>query len=433
MRVVLPEPFSPTAKPLAPRRRHFRLQVFVERGQVEIVLVHAADRRQARRHRRLALAKQRKIHGHLAERDESMHGADRYPGVGAVERGGAQQAKAHAPAVAPHGQCAIRPVELVEDALVAIQQAPSQAEELDLLGMVLARQHGFQVDLHARLGRTPAEQAKRIAGKLRLGHERRQPRQQQHRDGPGREPDEQHAVARQGHGVLRQAEAAHHERERPHRGLAARPCQLVVELGVLEMLQLQRQRLLQDHDVDALAQLGAQQRLAQVQAALGRSHDGDQGALQDDELDHPRGVPAAGADGCHDRVHDHRPDPGDAGRHHAGDDRQRAEAEGQVPVGAPDQFQRPPAVAKDAKETFQGSLRFSGDGHGRRPAFNSWDMAGLWRQPDHSARHSPRAAGCDRLAEGGRLRHAARHESRSGTDAGPRHGRAADGPPQARA
>ena len=40
--------------------------------------------------------------------------------------------------------------------------------------MVLARQRRFEVGLHARLGRAPAEQAEGIAGELRLGEERRQ-------------------------------------------------------------------------------------------------------------------------------------------------------------------------------------------------------------------------------------------------------------------
>ena len=50
--------------------------------------------------------------------------------------------------------------------------------------------------------------------------------------------------------------------QRAARSFAACADELVVELAVLEALQLERQRLLEDHDVDALAELRAQQRLA---------------------------------------------------------------------------------------------------------------------------------------------------------------------------
>ena len=98
---------------------------------------------------------------------------------------------------------------------VALEQARPEAEELDLLGVVLAREHRLEIDLHARLGRAPAEQAKRVAGELRLRDERRQPGEQQHRDRPGREVREQRAEAHQRDAVLHQAEGAHHQAQRP--------------------------------------------------------------------------------------------------------------------------------------------------------------------------------------------------------------------------
>ena len=270
------------------------LQVLVQRGQVQVVLVHAADRGQHRRHGRLALAEQGHVHRHLPQRDEPAHGGDGDPGIGAVKRTGADEAETEAPRIATDGQFAVLLVEAPEDVAIALEQALTQAEQLDLLGVVLARQHGLQIDLHARLGRAPAEQAKCVPGELRFGNERRQSRYQQHRDRPGREVREQRAVAHQRDAVLHQAEGAHHQAQGPRGGLAARARELVVELRVLEVLQLQRQRLLEDHHVHALSELGAQQRLAQRQAAL-RGRDADDQHAFEHARARRRGATAAAA------------------------------------------------------------------------------------------------------------------------------------------
>ena len=67
------------------------------------------------------------------------HGGDGDPGVGAVERRGADEAEGEAPGVAPHGERAILRVQAAEDVAVALEQPRPEAEELDLLGVVLAR------------------------------------------------------------------------------------------------------------------------------------------------------------------------------------------------------------------------------------------------------------------------------------------------------
>ncbi len=190
------------------------------------------------------------------------------------------------PGVAPDREVAVLAVELAEDVAVALQEHRPDAEQLDLLGVVLAREHRLEVVLHARLRRAPEEQAERDAGEARLGDECGQPREHQHGDGPGREVGEQRAVAHERDRVLREAEGAHDERQRPARGLAPRARQLVVELRVLEVGELERQRLLEDHRVDALAELGAKQRLAERDAALHARERGDAGG--------PRRRPAAG-------------------------------------------------------------------------------------------------------------------------------------------
>ena len=257
-----------SARRVAAVGRHRRVEVLVERREVEVVLVHAADRREDRGDRRLALPEQQHVHRHLAERDLPAHRADRNPRVGGVERGRADEPEPESPGVAADRERAVLAEDLAEDRAIAREQQRPELEELDLLGVVLAGEHGLEVHLHARLGRAPAEQAERVARELGLGDERRQAGQQQHGDGPRRELRQQRAEAAERDRVLHETEAAHHERERPRRGLAPRARQLVVELRVLEVREIERQRLLEDHLVDALPELRAQQRLARRQPAL---------------------------------------------------------------------------------------------------------------------------------------------------------------------
>ena len=82
-------------------------------------------------------------------------------------------------------------------------------------------------------------------------------------------PDEQEAArGDQRQGVLQDPERAVDEAERAHRRLAPRLRHLVVEVGVLELLEAELERLLEDHDVDPLAEEHAQERLADPEPAL---------------------------------------------------------------------------------------------------------------------------------------------------------------------
>ena len=122
-----------------------------------------------------------------------------------------------------------------EDRAVAIEEQRAEAEQLDLLGVVLAREQGLEVGLLARFGRAPAEQPERIGREARLGDEHRHRRDGQHDHRPGRERDQQPAVDHDRHGVLHQAERALDQAERPRRRLAPRARHAVVELRVLEV------------------------------------------------------------------------------------------------------------------------------------------------------------------------------------------------------
>ena len=104
--------------------RGLLLQVFVQVGEVQVVLVHAPDRRQHGTDRCLPLLEDQQVHGHVAQRDGPLDGGDHDPGVGAVERRVAEYAQREAPTVAADGQRAVFLVEVPEDAPVAVQAVP---------------------------------------------------------------------------------------------------------------------------------------------------------------------------------------------------------------------------------------------------------------------------------------------------------------------
>ena len=91
--------------------------------------------------------------------------------------------------------------------------------------------------------------------KLELGDERRQRGRDQHRERERRERGEQHAEPDQRDQLLPELERLGDQRQRPRARLAPRARQHVVELGILELRERERQGLVEDLDVDALPEL----------------------------------------------------------------------------------------------------------------------------------------------------------------------------------
>ena len=165
-----------------------------------------------------------------------------------------------------------------------------------------------------------------IAGEFGLGEKRRQAGDDQDHHRPRREREQQDRVADQRDRVLHEAEGSVDQAQRTARRLAPRPRQLVVELGVLEVRQLQRQRFFQDHDVDALAEQGAQQRLARRNAALAAATSDDDARFEHDQPQHALRVGVRRVHGGDHAVDNQLADVGNRGRQHAGDDGQQRRA-----------------------------------------------------------------------------------------------------------
>ncbi len=151
---------------------------------------------------------------------------------------------------------------------------------------------------------------------------------------------EQRAVADERDEALDQAEALGDERDGARRGLAAGARQLVVELGVLEVPQVEAQGLLEDGDVDVDAQAQAQDTADQAEPPLHERQDDDEPQLDQ----HPvqRRVTVVGDDGVDDRLSG----VGHPEGHQAADERQHRQSDRLRRRRPPHEPQRHPRVGK---------------------------------------------------------------------------------------
>jgi hypothetical protein len=119
------------------------------------------------------------------------------------------------------------------------------------------------------------------------------------------------------------------------------------------MRELECQCLLENHDVDALAELRAQQCLAQREAALRAGQQRDERALDAYQPQHTRRAMAAQIACCDHGIDYLSANPGDACRQQAGQQRQQCERDQERTIGAPDQIDGAAAVTEYAEEPLQ--------------------------------------------------------------------------------
>ncbi len=297
-----------TLHAFSPVVRNRLLQVFVQIGQVQVVLVHAADRFKTGGHRGLSLFEQQQVHGHLSQTDDAANGGQCNPGIGSVKGCGAEQAEQETPEIAPQGQAAILVEESGEDIPIASQQPRGEVKEFDLLDVVLAGEHRFEVGLHACFRRAETEQAEFVAGEFGLGKKFGDSADDQDQHGQRRKMDQQDRIADQRNGILDQAESPGDQTQRPGRGFPAGADQFVVEFGILELRQAQLLGLFKNQQIDALSHQRAQQGLAGGNTPLRPGDQGDDAGFTGDKKQDQAGIGAAGLPVLSD------------GRHHAVDD-----------------------------------------------------------------------------------------------------------------
>ena len=163
---------------------------------------------------------------------------------------------------AANRQLAVRLVELVRKLGVLPYQIVGEAKELHFLGGDVARADVAQVvELASFLG--PGEE-QRVAqrGVMGLAEERRENCQREEQQQPGDVDRDRNGQRDERDQVLEAGEYAGEEPDPPHR-LPAGPLQLVVDLGVLELLEIERGRVLHQLNAGAVGEQVAQQTLQQ--------------------------------------------------------------------------------------------------------------------------------------------------------------------------
>ena len=234
--------------------------------------------------------------------------------------------------------------------------------------MVGAREDRLEVVLLPGLGRAPLEEPERVLAEARLGDERRDRGgdQREHRERSERDQERAEAGERD-----QRLDRAHHVldvRDRAVRRLAPGLSHAIVERGILEVRELERERLLEDHLVDPLGDQRPQQRSDDALHALDpvdREHQRQLDRDRDQDLAARRGL----LDRAHDRVDDPAPGPGDRGR---GDPAHQAE---------PHEREREPAMgAEHEPEGASRLLRALAEP--RRIAPRRWLLVGLGHSVD---------------------------------------------------
>src|SRR5262249_34584840 len=121
----------------------------------------------------LALAEQRQIEGHAADRDQAADGLKDDPGIGDVVARRRGQPPEQADQRASPRQVLVLVEELPENVVVALEQWLAQAKQFNLFDSVVDRKHMLQIVHPAGLGRAPGQQPEVQAAVLALRDERR--------------------------------------------------------------------------------------------------------------------------------------------------------------------------------------------------------------------------------------------------------------------
>jgi len=132
----------------------------------------------------------------------------------------------------------------------------------------------------------------------------------------------------------------------------ARAIQLVVELRVLELRELERERFVENQKMHALRQQHAQQRLAEIDAALHGRDQRREHAEREHELERARVLRdsrrAVDLERGDDGVDDQLADVGHAGGQQASRAGQDRDRDREPPMRRPDERERAPSITPNA-------------------------------------------------------------------------------------
>ncbi len=312
--------------------------------------------------------------GEVADAEAAAQRAPGDVGVGHVIAHRADGGQRAPPAGAADRQPAVALVEGIGELAVALDQEGVEAEDLHFLGGLDAGAGLAHVVDLAPLRRPHEVQRVALRVEVRLAEEGRDQRQDQQRDQPGGVDHQPGGEADDGHDVLRLAEELVHQRH-PAGGLPAGALEPVLQLAVLEVLEVERRRVLHQAHAGGVGELlgeeGVEQR-DQAAQPVGEHRQDELGRQQPAEV----AEQAAGQPVPQVRGHPRRPGQPD----HLVDDQladierghrqqrphqaQRQVGPGEAGAGPPDQLQEGGQVAQRPEALAQRPRRRGGVGNG---------------------------------------------------------------------
>jgi hypothetical protein len=289
--------------------------------QIEVVVEQRADGDQQRGDARLRLAKEREVHGHLADREVLLDGAPHDPRVPEVEEGHPDRVEHGARDAALHGHGPQIHLDLLAQAAVALEKRGTERVGAQLGGGVLAGEEVLEVGLLSKGRGAAALLLPGLSREAQLGHERGQRRQEHDRRRPEGELGEQDHARGDDHEGARQGEVRHHQLVGAGGRVFARPHQALVGLGILELHQVELDRLLEEELAHPMRQAHPQEGLRGGAPALRREEEDGQERLERHQLHHGglalRPAHVGALKRRHHLVDDEAGDPGDRRREHA--------------------------------------------------------------------------------------------------------------------
>ena len=241
------------------------------------------------------------------------------------------------------GQILVGVVEFLREAVVSIHQKVREPEELELLGRDVAGADVAEIVELPPLRRPRVEQGIAERGEVGLAEERGEHRHHEQDEEPGHVYRDGGAEGGERDSILHRREEQGEEPDPSHR-LPPRPLQLVVHLGVLELLQVERGRVAHQLDAGSIREQVAEQALEQRREPGQPLADQCDDELDGEELDESFPVHWRARAGqthrMHDFVHDELADPEHGERNERAGDPEEENRQDVARLGGPYQLEQ---------------------------------------------------------------------------------------------
>ena len=287
--------------------RRLHLEEEEQVAQVEPLLVDGARSEQEPLDEIAPAGERRREKRERAERDGTRHSARNDDDVRSVIPGGPKKRQRRADEGFTRRELAVLAIPPLGQHAIPLGEPPGETKQLHFLRRVGARTDPTQIVQLTSLGRPSVEQGILHGGEPRFAEEAGDDRDDEQDHEPRTEREQAGAERHERQRVLREAEQLGHEPDSPH-GLTPCALQMIVELGILELREIERRGVLHEPHADPIAEPVAEHALDETRRPGQEFTDNDDCHLDRDEAPDraPRcATPLRGDDA----VDDELPDP----------------------------------------------------------------------------------------------------------------------------